>query len=228
MLTSLLPVSKSLWSYNPLPRNCVLYIPAFHNSIRGPVFKSVDSFGHTCTVTGASKTNEGFSYDGDDKITVAQPSTIPSGGAARSMMAWVNPDSFTAARYFIGWGVFAENNYFALFHVQTSGELAFASHTNNANSGFNLTAGVWQLVGITYALDATEVKFYVNGDLKSTVSLSSAVALDTTASDVYIGALTGSSAFFIGDEGEGWIHGVEHSAEDMAYAFRQTRGIYNV
>ena len=57
--------SKSIWSYNPSPTGCVLYLPLWHPSLSGPVFSSIDPYGHTCTVTGATWGIQGRTFDGD-------------------------------------------------------------------------------------------------------------------------------------------------------------------
>ncbi|KKM70713.1 hypothetical protein LCGC14_1438040, partial [marine sediment metagenome] len=42
---------KSLWSHNPIPGGCVLYLPLWHPNLGGLKYKSIDPFGHTCTRT---------------------------------------------------------------------------------------------------------------------------------------------------------------------------------
>ncbi|KKL62794.1 hypothetical protein LCGC14_2181630 [marine sediment metagenome] len=88
---------KSLWSYNPIPTGCVLYLPFWHPSLAGPVFKSIDPFGHTATVSGALYQGDvkGRFFDGatgnDDIITVPSSTGIDglfdSGG---TIITWVN------------------------------------------------------------------------------------------------------------------------------------------
>jgi len=75
MISPALRYPKSLWSYNPLPTGCVLYLPLWHPNLHGPVFKSIDGYGHTCTRTGGVMDGSGFTADGDDYINVAGPST---------------------------------------------------------------------------------------------------------------------------------------------------------
>ena len=42
---------KSLWSYNPIPSGCVLYLPLWHPNLGGLKYKSIDPFGYICTRT---------------------------------------------------------------------------------------------------------------------------------------------------------------------------------
>ncbi len=62
---------KSLWSHNPIPGGCVLYLPLWSPGLNGSAFKSVDPYGHTCTVTGALLKADGRLFDGlGDKIAL--------------------------------------------------------------------------------------------------------------------------------------------------------------
>lgn len=94
-LDSSLP--KSLWSYNPIPRGCVLYLPLWHPSLSGPVFKSIDPYGHTCTVTGAVYGSTGRTFDGtDDYIVVPEHSALKYTGDT-TIEIWFKLTSSTAA-----------------------------------------------------------------------------------------------------------------------------------
>ena len=86
---------KSLQSFNPIPRGCVLYAPLWAPGLSGPVFKSVDAYGHTCTVTGALWTPDGRLFDEvDDKLSIPHATSIDNvftGGG--TLVAWINPAS---------------------------------------------------------------------------------------------------------------------------------------
>lgn len=63
---------KSLWSYNPIPRGCDLFLPIWNSGLHGPVYKSIDPFGHTVTRTGGVFDSDGhWRTDGNDvqKVT---------------------------------------------------------------------------------------------------------------------------------------------------------------
>ncbi len=69
--------SKSLWSYNPLPHNCVLYLPLWSPDLRGSAFRSIDPFKHECAVVGSTHSGRGRFFDKiDDIITVTKHSSI--------------------------------------------------------------------------------------------------------------------------------------------------------
>ena len=72
--------SKSLWSYNPIPTGCVLYLPFWHPDLRGDAFKSADPFGHECTNTGTVQQFDGRLYDSDDKIVVPNHASLSMNG----------------------------------------------------------------------------------------------------------------------------------------------------
>ncbi len=86
---------KSLWSYNPIPGGCVLYLPLWHPSLKGSVFKSIDPFGHVCTVTEAIYGATGRTFDSvDDLISCGSASVLDNifdGGG--TVIAWINPTS---------------------------------------------------------------------------------------------------------------------------------------
>ena len=91
---------KSLWSYNPIPSGCIFYLPFWHPSLAGPVFESIDPFGHTATVTGALYQGDvkGRFFDGatgnDDKIVIPKGVVVDNmfdGGG--TLCAWINVGS---------------------------------------------------------------------------------------------------------------------------------------
>ena len=91
---------KSIWSYNPIPSGCIFYLPFWHPSLAGPVFKSPDPFGHTATVTGAVYQGDvkGRFFDGatgnDDKIVIPKGAVVDNmfdGGG--TIAGWINVGS---------------------------------------------------------------------------------------------------------------------------------------
>lgn len=45
---------KSIWSYNPLPTGCMLYLPLWHPALSGPAFNAIGSYYSNCVVTTAA------------------------------------------------------------------------------------------------------------------------------------------------------------------------------
>lgn len=68
MRSSSLSYVKSLWSHNPLPTNCVLYLPLWPST--GLALKSADLFNRTCTVSGSAPVivPNGWDLPGTDEI----------------------------------------------------------------------------------------------------------------------------------------------------------------
>ncbi len=72
---------KSLWSYNPIPGGCVLYLPLWNPHTNGLAFQSIDPFGHTITRTASgvlhftgsatSNVNVGTIHDASAKLWVS-------------------------------------------------------------------------------------------------------------------------------------------------------------
>lgn len=82
---------KSLWSHNPLPADCVLYLPLWSSGLRGDAFKSIDPYGRACTVTEAAQVALGRDFDGsNDLITVGDIGTN-----IKSLSFWMKPTTTT-------------------------------------------------------------------------------------------------------------------------------------
>lgn len=85
--------SKSLWSYNPLPTSCALYLPLWHPNLGSPTFKSIDPFGRAITVSGSAPvhTAKGWTLPGTDElITMGNIGTN-----IRTLSFWINLDTTT-------------------------------------------------------------------------------------------------------------------------------------
>lgn len=82
---------KSLWSYNPIPTGCVLYIPFWYPGLSGGAFKSIDPFGRPMTITGATHKFNGRDFDGvDDMVTTPDMDSLDFGTGDFSVVVWVN------------------------------------------------------------------------------------------------------------------------------------------
>lgn len=77
--------SKSLWSYNPIPRGCVAFAPLWNPACHGPTFRSIDPFHHTITRVGGVMDGDGFTADGDDYIHLTSPF---SAGGTFTAIVW--------------------------------------------------------------------------------------------------------------------------------------------
>lgn len=93
MLSPALRFSKSLWSYNPLPTSCALYLPLWHANLGSPTFKSIDPYGRDCTVSGSAPvhTAKGWTLPGTDElITIGNIGTN-----IKTLSFWINLDTTT-------------------------------------------------------------------------------------------------------------------------------------
>ncbi len=237
MLTSLLPVSKSLQSYNPIPNDCVLCIPAFHNSIRGPVFKSVDPFGHTVTVVGAPpKIDQGFALDGTNDWLSVPDATSLNITTTITVLVWARVTEWA-------WKHAANNGYlidkgdlegttvgYAIFADDTADR--FTAHIVDGGTrrqtiiASGLNAGQWYLAGMTY--DGSNVTGYLDG-VQSGTPLAHVGDIDASPGvDLGIGnEVTNTSREFFGDIGEVALYrGKAFTADEMLYWYQRTKGRY--
>ncbi len=155
---------KSLWSYNPIPNGCVLYLPLWNNSLSGPVFKSPDPFGHTATVTSAVWGPTGRTFDGDDDY-ITTPATVTNFTTENfSFFVRLYPHSLAALFYILSRGV--NNTYGYEWFVATNGAMTFrtnqvsASQTTVSDVG-SVTINTWQTLGMSRDGDA--ITIFVNG-----------------------------------------------------------------
>lgn len=110
-----------------------------------------------------------------------------------TLEAWVKPFAVSSAQTIIG-----KNSAYAL-GITAAGKPVFtkwtsAASTATATTTTTVTAYVWTHLAATY--DGTNVKIYINGTLNTTTAVSGAI--DATATDVLLGALTSSTELFNG------------------------------
>ncbi|KKK67663.1 hypothetical protein LCGC14_2951810 [marine sediment metagenome] len=101
---------KSLWSYNPIPNGCVLYLPLWHPNLRGAKFKSIAPSGTEVTVNGASRVADGLSFDGTDDNVILDASILTFSTQA-SYSLWVKYDTTDTGYLFS-----MDGNEISLFH----------------------------------------------------------------------------------------------------------------
>ncbi|KKN75136.1 hypothetical protein LCGC14_0382950 [marine sediment metagenome] len=234
------PRARSLWSYNPIPGGCELYIPAFHNSIRGPVFKSVDPFGHIGAVSGATKVNKGFFFDAlDDEISVPDAPSITdifSGGG--TILAWINPASDGEAANGRILDKQALNKGYDFRVAEQSGsdvKLGFFKYFDGVDgfwrtSSVEITINQWTLVAIAYDSGSADNNplMYVNG-LSVTVAeiaTPTGTAQSDSGEDITIGAKFDNSETWDGLIGECWMYNRILTPAEITYIHQRTRGRY--
>ena len=230
--------SKSLWSYNPIPRGCVYYAPFF--GLRGPVFKDVGPIGHESTITGTTRAGNGaLILDGDDDVELTNVLTRSLATTTKgTWLAWVYFDdvipaadteiiSFgdTSANAFIGLRLKASGLFEAVALV--TAETKFLVDTDSAP----FTVATWHRVGLVQ--DGTSPVLYIGGVAPSqafsiTTDKGWWFAGDSSLDNGYIGAGSiagaGKARFLSGRVREVTISIVDLSADEMLYDYQRTRG----
>lgn len=157
--------AKSLWSYNPIPTGCVLFLPFWHPSLRGDVFKSTDPIGHTATVTGVPVGAEGRVFDASASRIILPHQVAFNITTVVSLEAWVNFTALTGDHYIIrkgdddtaplNWGMLASATGYIGFQYYNG---AFRTLRDTS---IQMTAGSWYHVVALY--DGANARLYVNG-----------------------------------------------------------------
>ena len=227
---------KSLWSYNPLPTGCVLYLPLWSPGLNGPVFKSVDPFGHTCTVTGAVLGAQGRRFDGvDDLIRSSTPPVVDNifdGGG--TIVAWINPDSDGETNAGFVWSkgriLFATTSE-AVGKVKMEFTQLFTGDDGIwETTATQVTIGTFEMVTVVYDNGATtnNPTFYIGttaltvGSGLTETGTPTGTRNDDSANDLLIGG-AGTNSFdgLIGEQA--WYNRILTAAE-VTYYYNQTRG----
>jgi hypothetical protein len=147
------------------------------------------------------RVGQAFSLDGvDDVVTVASPTGLPLGGAARTMELWfrTSRDLTTLTESgLLGYGTAADDQSFALVtSANAPGRLYFYGHNNDLAGTTVLLPDTWYHGAVTY--DGVSLKLYLNGALEASKSTT---ALNTVldGNGLRIGERSAGSRW------EGWI-----------------------
>lgn len=151
---SALHKSKSLWSHNPTPEGCVLYLPLWAGGLGGTVFDSIGPLRHASTVVGTVKVSDGRYFDGtDDYITIPAAFTqLDFTTGNFTIIVRVNPDDLTGGITPFQRGEHQVGGY--LFHLSALGKpviymsQAAAMQDISGNDG-NVVIDAWQTVGVS-------------------------------------------------------------------------------
>ena len=233
---------KSLWSYNPIPRGCVLYLPLWSPGLNGSAFKSVDPYGHSNTVTGSVLGAQGRVFDGDDLISLGDPTAITS-TTTGTVAYWAKPTTLADIDTYLGYGG-ADVNQAGLcaFEFRDSGGTYYLTITHRIEGivDFNIVRGDtaitvdnWYFCVISSS--GTGWTLHVNDVLQGE---SATLGSDTgdwfgdtslTTPVLYVGVLRfdGSNVQFAqGVIGEVFIYDRELSADEKSHIYSRTRGRY--
>ncbi len=234
---------KSLWSYNPLPTGCVLWIPFWASGLNSTAFKSVDTLRHTCAVTGATHEVDGRQFDGlDDVISVGDIGAPVFDGVNNklSVIVWFNSDDTPVATEMLVTkyddDVSPKKRTFILALQGTEKGQATAyldgDIANNVGNVTNVaisTAGTWLCLGASIDLSAETIVIYTDGTVEASTK-STAGTPPTTFGDtdrnLTIGRAHNDEFRFDGRIGEVWMGNFILIAEGFDYYFQRTKGRY--
>ena len=234
---------KSLWSYNPIPGGCVLYLPLWSPGLRGSAFKSADPYRRDIAVIGAlysgSKLGRFFDQT-DDIINCGSGAPIdnifdPPGGTT---VTWINVGSD---------GELSEGRIFDKSQTYLYAKSEAASKVKiEFIRGFSTNAGIWITTAtvvtintpthllLTYNNGAVGNNpiLYVNGVAKTVGGglTESSTPIGTRVTDagvtLYLGSEVTTAAVLDGYIGEHKEYNRILSPAEALYDYNQTRGRY--
>lgn len=218
---------KSIWSYNPIPTGCVLYLPLWHPSLSGPVFKDISTGGHTCTVTDATYGVQGRTFDGanDNIILPLTSSLYPTDFV--TYIIWAKETQLDSRSAFMGCEA-AGNTGVTLhyFHDNTtmqftvgSGAVFFSATTTDLPSKTAFT----HIAGVNDAVSGTpKVYLYYNGAEKDNSDSTETIAYEGST-PIRIGEKPDGTRDFTGTIGEAYVYNRALSAEEINYHYQHTK-----
>ena len=223
--------AKSLWSSNPIPGGCVLYLPLWNPGLSGSVFNSVDPFGRICTVTDALWTPQGRTFDGASDIKHTADDWR-SGDSAGSILVWFKTSTSANMELFTT-SLSTSTLYYMEFRIESTGKLQILQRNNDTVT--ELTGDsvnnddIWHLgavvsSGTTYSLsidgEAEGLTGTNNGDWFA----------DTLNRDNFaIGALFYNSIrinYLTGKIGEVWVYNRVLTLVDLLHIYNATKWRY--
>ena len=225
MLSPALRWPKSLWSYNPIPTGCVLYLPLWHPNLSGSPFNSIDPYGHTCTVTGATYSSAGRTFDGtNDVITCGtNPALLVTNitaevwiYAATTMADFEIVFGNTASNLEAGWAFLWNGNIIRFYIKHYSNNTAYIALTPDDK---------WHHIIGTY--DGATIKIF--HDMVQGTDDTYGTGMDYTgATGVMLGSpITGVNAYrFSSIIGEAGLYNRVLSASEMTHIYNATKWRY--
>lgn len=212
--------AKSLWSHNPIPGGCQMYLPLWALALTA--FKSIDPYGRTCTVVEALRTNEGYDFDGIDDVI--QAGAWGFSGNKGSFGAWIKghdtPPSTT------------QN----IIDFRGDGILAMQWSTAGGGLMGLFSVGVsvdWNTVApsdvayhhIFFVLNGTSAILYLDNVVQDSTQTITAFSIASSTA-LGIGNLSAGGAAFDGEIGEVWIYNRALSAGEIAHIYNVSKGRY--
>jgi len=229
---------KSLWSYNPIPSGCVLYLPLWHPGLSGPVFKSPDPFGHICTVTGSTWETTGRTFDGDDdKIVIPDPPAMRfEYDDPFSFVTWIYPELVSQNMLISKSSSVTPYNGYNIRIGVAKIDAYIVNHTGNGlyimvdSSTDSIAINTWYHIAVTYDGShlAAGCHIYINGSEDTNVDTDN-LGENTilTTKDIEIG-IRGTTKDYKGYMGEIWGYNRALTVGEISHIHQVTRGRYGV
>ena len=231
-MTLLTRQAKSLWSYNPLPTGCVLFLPLWHPNMQGLVVKTPDPFGQKLIRTGGVPGAEGITFDGDDDIDITTVLTSALASlTVGTLIVWYRPDAVppAASEIIVSFG---DTDAASIINIGNGSDSTFRAAVQNAGStkwfvdtdAAGFTSEIWSCVGVVQ--DGISPILYKDGivpnqafatELDKTVWFSDIAGLDNGLVGAKNDGGTGKSAYISGRIAEVYINKAALTADQMLY-----------
>jgi hypothetical protein len=188
---------------------------------------ALDSSGNNNTATlnngvsrGAGKYGGGLTLDGvNDYLSVANSPSLDISGTGLTLSMWINPQSLsggdsvvlgkfwgtTMASPYYQYGMELDGGRYPRFYVGTS------TGAKSAGMGSALALNQWSHLAVVF--NGTQVQFYVNGTVVSTVALSASIT--ARGNGMKVGADASISQFFKGSLDELRIYNRALSSQEV-------------
>ena len=221
---------KSIWSYNPLPTGCVLYLPLWHPNLSGPVFKSIDPYGYTCTPTGTTWTSTGRYLNGtSETMTISDHTGLNFGTGDFSILAWISADADAVLSRIVS----KQHTAWYFLRFLTTGitcdiKDSDADTATATSAVVDLRGAGFAHIGVTCDRDsATGFQTFISG-------VASGAAVDPTGANnsldgtepLMVGSFSATGEEFKGTIGEVLMYNRHLSAIDILYHYNKTKFRY--
>jgi len=210
--------------YNP---SLILYLPLWKRD--GNTFPSDDSFGHSCSVTGATWGTLGRTFDGNDYIDCGGDAQFTFAGDM-SVDAWIKTSTTGAYQKLIGkmasgqfeWGFRIDDNNTARFAIYQSDSTVYSS----ANSSNTVTDNNWHHIAGVFD-DNVSTKIYVDGIERGSSTSFAGTRGGDLGADVNIGRRAGlADLYFTGTIGEIRLYNRNLTVLEIQNLYRLTKWRY--
>lgn len=206
--------AKSIWSYNPLPTGCILYLPLWHPDLGGPTFNTIGPARDNCVVTTATYGVDGRSFVAATpdyiEITPTPMNLNFIGGDFSIIMRVTTGDDTGTQQALFSRGASNIDGYQLWFY--NDGRLFFktaqtpAAEQNTFTAGGVIAHNTAQTIGVSRS--GAAAKLYLNGvDVTNTAGVH--INPTTTTKTVKLGVADNKTSIpYNGVISDVWVGGV--------------------